>query len=240
MEEYRKRLAKEKRADAAYRKTILESIKQDREDFKAVHGTPTSASGSKDTAWRKQLADTTGKTKILFRISDGRVESGEFDVQAEFAEVRAFVEGIEGIPKGSLDIAEAFPRRMLGGDVDDKSLSDLGLVPTATLLVNVSARRVKDGEAFKEPVTWLAFFYSMLAAVFGFFGAFLPGRKSEDENQATYTREDGAVARSTARREEKSPDEKLTRRRNTSPGSEAGSDDDEKPKTYNGNSTNLE
>ncbi|KAI8318596.1 hypothetical protein GQ54DRAFT_77424 [Martensiomyces pterosporus] len=247
------RIAKEKQADAVLRKKILEDIRRDRINTEALHARPSSST----TPLHQSTADAAatpparkeGKAKVLFRISDGRAEHHEFDAAAEFGEVRAFVAELVGVPSERVEIAEAFPRRVLHPDADGAKLCDLGLVPSGTLLVRPwGSRGWSSTASHRGPVSWPAYMYAALVSFFAALLAWLPGRGAAESTPAQSEQQpsDRVSGRSTGRLGGQASDSKgLSQRRAArESGGDGGSDDggssDKHTATYNGNSTNLE
>ncbi|KAJ2744785.1 Protein BZZ1 [Coemansia sp. BCRC 34301] len=129
-ERLRRLLVSRRRGDSQRAKQAVSAFHDDRRGYEYVHGPATAllAKNSKDVAQ--------GRTRLLLRVSSGGAAVAEFDATAVFADVRAYVQR----ELGDAEIALAMPpRRTLTEDDDTRTLADLGLAPTAALLVRVAA-----------------------------------------------------------------------------------------------------
>ncbi|KAJ2460655.1 hypothetical protein GGF42_000708 [Coemansia sp. RSA 2424] len=130
-ERLRRLLVSRRRGEMQRVKQAVSDFKDDRRGYEYVHG-PSSATAL--SAKRvKELAE--GRARLLLRVSNGGTAVVEFDAKEVFSEVRAHVER----ELGKAVIATTAPRRVLTDEDDVRSLVDLGLAPTATLLIGVAA-----------------------------------------------------------------------------------------------------
>ncbi|KAJ2883301.1 hypothetical protein H4R27_002861 [Coemansia aciculifera] len=130
-ERLRRLLVSRRRGDMQRVKQAVRDFKDDRQGYAYVHG-PT-----KQAAPKREGSVAEGRTgaHLLLRVSDGRTLTAEFDAMAVFSEVRAYVVKELG-PAGIATMLP--PRRVLTDEDDGRTLAELGLVPTATLLVSVA------------------------------------------------------------------------------------------------------
>ncbi|KAJ2829961.1 Protein BZZ1 [Coemansia sp. 'formosensis'] len=134
-ERLRRLLVNRRRGDMQRVKQAVSDFKDDRIGYEYVHG-PTKP--VTPTRTEESASDGRAGTKahLLLRVSNGRTLTAEFDAMAAFSEVRAHVVKELG-PAGIATMLP--PRRVLGDEDDCRTLVALGLVPTATLLVQVAA-----------------------------------------------------------------------------------------------------
>ncbi|KAI7821295.1 hypothetical protein BX661DRAFT_188539 [Kickxella alabastrina] len=86
--------------------------------------------------------------RIKFRVSDGRTSTGEFDTNTTLSELRTFIESNLNMSRNNTEISQRIPAQVFDKESDARTLKDLGLTPTATLLLcNWEQRRQ---EAVKE------------------------------------------------------------------------------------------
>jgi len=129
---------KDKLADQAVRKRILDQIAQDRAE-KAQRANFTAGfnhnekENSKNYIPPKVNADF---TRIQFKKSDGESEMHTFNSSDKFQVIRAYV--AESVVRGSMKeftLARTFPRKEFSAEDDDKSMSELDLTPSAVILI---------------------------------------------------------------------------------------------------------
>ncbi|KAJ2033414.1 Protein BZZ1 [Coemansia sp. S3946] len=130
-ERLRRLLVSRRRGDMQRVRQAVSDFKDDRQGYAYVHGP------NKQVAPKRKegVAESRTGAHLLLRVSDGRTLTAEFEARAVFSEVRAYVVKELG-PAGIATMLP--PRRVLTGDDDGRTLAELGLVPTATLLVSVA------------------------------------------------------------------------------------------------------
>ncbi|KAJ2400681.1 hypothetical protein GGI23_001887, partial [Coemansia sp. RSA 2559] len=135
-EKYRKMLVKERRDERVQLKKLRIDIQNDRETYKMLHGETKSVTAVDKCEVINTSTKTGGdKARLLFRQSNGETKEESFGRDAKFACVREYIESTMGVIKNRSEIALARPWRLFDASVDDMTLQELGLAPSATLLV---------------------------------------------------------------------------------------------------------
>ncbi|KAJ6643852.1 UBX domain-containing protein 4, partial [Pseudolycoriella hygida] len=135
MKEERQR---DKLADKAARKRILDQIAQDRaERAQRLNLTAANPPAEADNANKyvppKVNADF---TRIQFKKPNGESEMHTFNSSDKFEAVRAYVaDSVVRGAFGSYILASTFPRREYTAEDDEKSMSELDLTPSAVILI---------------------------------------------------------------------------------------------------------
>ncbi|KAJ1801605.1 hypothetical protein LPJ59_000170 [Coemansia sp. RSA 2399] len=137
-EKYRKMLVKERRDERVQLKRLRVDIQNDRETYKMLHGETKNVTAVDRCEVISASTKTGGdNARLLFRLSNGEAKEEAFGRDAKFACVRKYIESTMGVVKNRSEIALARPWRLLDTSVDDMTLQELGLAPSATLLVRV-------------------------------------------------------------------------------------------------------
>lgn len=129
---------KDKIADKAARKRILDQIAQDRAERAQrsnLMSTPPAAEvdQSKKFVPPKVNADF---TRIQFKKPDGESEMHTFNSSDKFQILRAYVaESVIGASMRDYTLASTFPRKEYTVEDDDKTMSELDLAPSAVILI---------------------------------------------------------------------------------------------------------
>lgn len=141
LQEERKR---DKIEEQAARKRILEQIAQDKAEraqrFNQSTGTPSAAATAPEkipTEARPPIVSDSTVARIQFKKPDGETEVKTFGSSEIFAAVRLFVEENVIVASGIREfaLATAFPRKEFKAEDDPKTLLELGLVPSAVILI---------------------------------------------------------------------------------------------------------
>lgn len=74
-------------------------------------------------------------TRIQFRLPSGNPHMGQFDPMCTLRNLRTYVVENISLPFRQFAMSTSFPRRELSSEDDDKTLSELELVPTAVILI---------------------------------------------------------------------------------------------------------
>lgn len=132
---------KERVADQEARRRILEQIEQDRRE-RANKFVPTPSSTSENTTNSQQNlvpqnVDRSEFTRIQFKKPDGETVVNTFNSSDKFLEVKNYVHNNLLLGTGIRDfvLATTFPRKEFTPTDHTESLTDLGLVPSAVLLI---------------------------------------------------------------------------------------------------------
>ncbi|KAJ2907963.1 hypothetical protein GGI21_003360 [Coemansia aciculifera] len=153
-ERLRRMLVSQRRGNDKRVKQAVSAFRDDRRGIDYMHGV------------RKGV-------RLMMRASNGKSLVVEFAADTGFAQVREFAEK----ELGALEIALAGPpvRRVLVKEEDDaKSLTELGLSPSATLLVRVPDVPEKGVKVLKEPWVTRRQLACLLAAIVLVIAALLP------------------------------------------------------------------
>ncbi|KAJ2488512.1 Protein BZZ1 [Coemansia sp. RSA 2050] len=146
-ERLRRLLVFRRRGDMQRVKQTVRNFKDDRQGYAYIHGP------NKQVAPTRKEEGAAGKragAHLLLRVSDGRTLMAEFDAAAQFSEVRSYIVKELG-PAGIATMLP--PRRVLADDDDSRTLASLGLVPTATLAIQV-ANVVRTQKAAEPQFKW--------------------------------------------------------------------------------------
>lgn len=141
MQEERKR---DKIEEQAARKRILEQIAQDKAEraqrFNQSIGSPAAVPAPTESATveiRPPIVSDSTIARIQFKKPGGEIEVKTFGSSEPFSVVRTFV--VENVIAASaireFALATTFPRKEFKADDDAKTLLELGLVPSAVILV---------------------------------------------------------------------------------------------------------
>lgn len=171
-----KKLQDERKRDAietqAVRKRILEQIAQDKAEralrFNTnVNATPMAESSAESRFATPQMEAPTivsTHTRIQFKKPDGNIDVKTFENSEVFSTVRLYVQ--ENVVVGSVirefALATTFPRHEFQADDDAKNLIELGLVPSAVILV----LPLDKVHSRKLPLQTSYGFFSMLTTIF--------------------------------------------------------------------------
>lgn len=141
LQEERKR---DKIEEQATRKRILEQIAQDKAEraqrFNQSIGSASTdppATESAPVENRPPIVSDSSIARIQFKKPDGDTEVKTFDSSEKFGIIRAYVEENVIVASGIREfaLATSFPRKEFKADDDPKTLLELGLVPSAVILI---------------------------------------------------------------------------------------------------------
>ncbi|KAJ1662242.1 hypothetical protein IW140_006083 [Coemansia sp. RSA 1813] len=166
-ERYRKMLVKERRENHEQLKRLRSDIRNDRETYKMLHGETKNVTAVDKCEVSTKAEEN--KVRLLFRLSNGEAKEESFGKDAKFSTVREYIESTMGVVKSRSEIVLVRPWRVFDGDVDGRTLQELGLAPSATLLVRVW-NTAPPGSTRNSPLTSRGL---MLAVVVGILAAFL-------------------------------------------------------------------
>lgn len=129
---------KDKIADKAARKRILDQIAQDRAE-RAQRSSPASTSPAAEVDQPKKYVPpkvNADFTRIQFKKPGGESEMHTFNSSDKFRILRTYVaESVVGASMRDYTLASTFPRKEYTVDDDDKSMSELDLAPSAVILI---------------------------------------------------------------------------------------------------------
>lgn len=141
LQEERKR---DKIEEQATRKRILEQIAQDKAEraqrFNRLIGSASGDAPATESAPvenRPPIVSDSSIARIQFKKPDGETEVKTFDSSETFGIIRAYVEENVIVASGIREfaLATSLPRKEFKADDDPKTLLELGLVPSAVVLI---------------------------------------------------------------------------------------------------------
>ncbi|KXN67455.1 hypothetical protein CONCODRAFT_10464 [Conidiobolus coronatus NRRL 28638] len=134
---------KEKDEEKLAKKKILEQIEADkkerlrkREEAKQLAAgiAPTVQPAPKPVALRVNAQNHT-QARIQIKQQTGANIVNTFEADALLSDIYEYVSSQTGIPSEEFSLSMAFPRKVLDGDSKSQTLKDLGLVPSASLML---------------------------------------------------------------------------------------------------------
>ncbi|KAI9479975.1 hypothetical protein LPJ78_005031 [Coemansia sp. RSA 989] len=133
-ERLRKKLVKWRQDDQKHLAALRKDIDEDRKTYTMIHGPNRVLVKEK----KKPATQSQKIARLQFRASNGLISRSEYPSDTLFATVREDAEKVFGMPAGKAEIFILFPqRKLLDGTVDNMTLKQLGLAPSATLFVRV-------------------------------------------------------------------------------------------------------
>lgn len=149
-----KKIAEQRRRDKMEeklaRQKVKEQIEKDKREraakFTKQNQTSASAAASSTVASTpptSQPAAPTEKkdyteTRLQIRLTNGQALTQTFAAKEPLAAVRLYVEMNRTDPPGNFSLMTSFPRKVFAGEDYEKPLTELGLVPSAVLIVTKS------------------------------------------------------------------------------------------------------
>ncbi|CAL8109712.1 unnamed protein product [Orchesella dallaii] len=136
---------REKREEQELRQKIRDQIAQDRAErnkrtnasiaYDGAEPSTSSGTAQKPSVISSTPANYAGKARLQFRMPNGSSQNHNFDQDVTLGFVRNFLIEEQHVKFSNFSLCVAFPRRMFTADEYEKSLKDLGLLPSAALLV---------------------------------------------------------------------------------------------------------
>ncbi|XP_053594345.1 UBX domain-containing protein 4 isoform X2 [Microplitis demolitor] len=129
-----------------------------------------------------------GTARIQFRLPSGNPHTGSFQSTSTLRELRAYVVSNIELPFQQFSMSTSFPRRDLTQEDDDKTLTELQLVPTAVVLIlpvkNTSSSAVipSDGSNFISRLMWALI--TPLVTVFNYITGYFSGNRGPNDRSA--------------------------------------------------------
>lgn len=127
---------KEKRESQAARERVLAQIAQDKAEraarFSQASPQPQPQAQTSQASPRPVNTNT---ARLQFRMPDGRTATNDFSSSDTLASVHAHIKANLNLPFSSYTLSTTFPRREFTQNDNDQSLLELGLVPTAVILI---------------------------------------------------------------------------------------------------------
>ncbi|KAL9967488.1 hypothetical protein ACROYT_G025719 [Oculina patagonica] len=225
--------------DRAEREARRQNELQERQRAQAAEAAPSGAmAGSSE---RQGKSDCTS-ARLQFRLPDGSSVTNTFPADSPLETIRQYIITQLGPSTRSVTLYTTYPRRELTDEDLVKSLADLGLAPSSTLVVALKSSNAitpSGGSSFTELLLWIL---SPLFTLINFLKAFLFG--SPDQPRGAHN--------PSSRRPDNTPQSQQpnsgVRRRGPGGGSTVkeqggihrlhnGDDEDNDNNTWNGNST---
>lgn len=229
-EAVRKQIAKDKAERVARRQNEL----QEKEHVQAGATPSAAVTGGSD---KPAKSDCTS-ARLQFRLPDGSSITHTFPADSLLESVRQFIDRKLGPSSSLVTLYTTYPRRELTEEDLGRTLDDLGLAPSSTLIVAVN--NLPGGSSSSELLVWIL---SPLFALINLLKAFLFGRPQQPRgayHSTTTNRED---LRSNLQQVNRTLQRRI-RGGDSSVREEGGvhrlnnrNDDDDENNTWNGNST---
>lgn len=163
------------------RKRVLEQIAQDKAEreqrFSKTSPPSTSAAQAAASVSPRVVSDSS-VARIQFKKPDGDSEVQSFSSLETFGTVRTYVEENVIVASGIREFALAttFPRKELKSEEDGKTLLELGLAPTAVILIlpldKAPARRLPVQSSYGLAAMFTTAFWTVVGPVLSSFSYF--------------------------------------------------------------------
>ncbi|XP_052769953.1 UBX domain-containing protein 1-like [Mya arenaria] len=145
--EQRKR---EKNEERIARQRVKEQIEKDKRDRAAKFGKASTESGASAASSPPQPAAPPASSaptekkeytdaRLQIRLTNGQALTHSFSAKESLAAVRVYVEMNRTDPPGAFNLMTSFPRKVFTPEDYEKPLVELGLVPSAVLMVSKSS-----------------------------------------------------------------------------------------------------
>lgn len=136
--ELKESIRRDKMEDRAARQRILEQIASDRAERANKFTAPTPKPATQATTpTTVNVSSNLEMSRIQFRIPNGETSTQTFESSDTFATVRAYVKVVvvKGTGINDFTLSTAFPKHEFTDEDDNKTLLDLGLAPSAVILI---------------------------------------------------------------------------------------------------------
>jgi len=201
---------KDKEEEKKAKEAVKAAIEQDRIDRKAKYDAEKKAAEEKRKekerdalAAQAALAEKTASeratvARIQFRLPDGSSQTKQFPAESSLSEVYDFVStGLE-TQFSSFSLSTTFPRRMLDQEDKSKSLKQLQMAPSATILVLPLGGIVSQQDGGLMSLIWLILtpFTVLWAMLSSFFGSSSGAQQPPSTSSSgSSTRREGGIGR---------------------------------------------
>ncbi|XP_033208956.1 UBX domain-containing protein 4 [Belonocnema kinseyi] len=159
---------REKAEDAAARERVRQQIAQDKlmrkEREQALQQNSSQQQPEKQVKTPSSSSSEASVARIQFRLPSGSTHMGQFEPLSTLGSLRDYVVMNIELPFQQFSLSTSFPRRDLLPENDNKTLSDLGLVPTSVILIlplrNPNAKAVissSEDMGFLSRIIWALF-----------------------------------------------------------------------------------
>ncbi|XP_051158416.1 UBX domain-containing protein 4 isoform X2 [Leptopilina boulardi] len=187
---------KEKADDAAARERVRQQIAQDKllrkEKELALKKQATQQSEKQQIITPQSSNNDSSLTRIQFRLPSGSTHMGQFEPTVTLGTLRDYVSTNIEIPFQQFTLSTSFPRRDLLVEDDNKTLTELGLIPTCVILIlplkNSNSKSIITSSkdiGFLSRIIWTIF--SPVIGVYNYVMRYFfntnrgPGRSQNDE-----------------------------------------------------------
>ncbi|XP_055912324.1 UBX domain-containing protein 4 [Eupeodes corollae] len=191
--ELKESIRRDRMEDQAARQRILEQIASDRAE-RANKFTPTTPTTQATTPTTPTVNPTSNleMARIQFRIPNGETNTMSFESSDTFATVRAYVKGVvvKGTGIKDFTLATTFPKHEFSEEDDKKTLLELGLAPSAVILIigrassGPSAVVARSGGIINIFNTVFWAIMSPVLSAFGYIRSFIIGRNDDEPRPA--------------------------------------------------------
>jgi hypothetical protein len=230
---------KEKRESQAARERVLAQIAQDKAE-RAAKFSPAPAQQTPPAPQPPPRPVNTNTARIQFRMPDGRTATNDFSSSETLESVHAHIKTNLNLPFTSYTLSTTFPRREFTDEDKCKSLLDLGLAPTAVILIlplNRGTVSTNPGGGFSG-LLWSLI--TPILTLFGYLKTFVfgsgPPPSSGADNQNKRRADPANESRPQAKMRRAGETTVIRRQGNVHRLSNKNDSDDEN-NTWNGNST---
>lgn len=183
-------------------------------------------------------------TRLKFRLPDGSSSIAQFPIEATLSEVRQHVQQL--VSSSSFALTSTVHHRPFTSQDDETSLLDLGLVPTAIIVVLLNARPYAGSSVVSSEGGMMQFLWILLSPItflLGFVRQIFSGGSGGAAASHSSTNEPGGERTSAANHQQRPSSSYGRRQRENRPNREGNihrlnnSNDDDDNNTWNGNST---
>ncbi|KAF4526120.1 hypothetical protein B566_EDAN007614 [Ephemera danica] len=229
---------REREMEREARERVLQQIAQDKLERAARMASDKAAPSEPVAASPVTVsqASTANVARLQFRLPDGSSHTHTFEADAQLGDVRQYVKTT--LHPGAFMLSIAFPRSELATTDDNRSLRDLGLVPSSALLIlpasSLPGAVASPGTGF---VALLWFVLSPITLIWSFVSARIWGRPDNATADPPVERGPSAAAAAAQARANQNDVRQRVKKEGNVHRLAGVQDSDDDNNTYNGNST---
>ncbi|XP_063905511.1 UBX domain-containing protein 4-like isoform X2 [Zophobas morio] len=157
---------KEKRESQAARERVLAQIAQDKAE-RAAKFSPPAAPQPAPAAPTPPRPVNTNVARLQFRMPDGKTSTNDFPSTDTLESVHNYIKASLNLSFSTYTLSTTFPRREFTDDDKTQTLLELGLVPTAVILILPITR---GAVSTNTEGGWTGFIWSLFAPIFTLLG----------------------------------------------------------------------
>ena len=157
---------KEKRESQAARERVLAQIAQDKAE-RAAKFSPPAAPQPAPAAPTPPRPVNTNVARLQFRMPDGKTSTNDFPSTDTLESVHNYIKASLNLSFSTYTLSTTFPRREFTDDDKTQTLLELGLVPTAVILILPITRGTVSTNTEGG---WTGFIWSLFAPIFTLLG----------------------------------------------------------------------